>query len=135
MGCRNRCKSSIAGTFSIIPLAPTVLTGGRVACEEEPLTFQGKVTLVPMTWAPRESNSTRLVLDTACTEYKLKPRPGMCGTSVNVVRLSVNPWNSMSMLPTHSTMRRHLISIVMATRPGRGGIISINAGFIVSHTA
>lgn len=36
------------------PLAPIVLTGRRVERKYEPLTFCKNVTLVPMTWAPRE---------------------------------------------------------------------------------
>ena len=75
---------------------------------------------------PKESKITRLVLEVACTEYKLKPRPGMYETSVSVRHTAGHPWKSMSTLPTYSTWKCCFI-------PDRNGFTTGERGPNIIH--
>ena len=85
MGCRNFLKRFVARMSPYLRLAPTVPAGRWGARKYDPLLLRGNVRLAPITCVPDASDTTRCVLWTACSEYRLKPKSGTYSTSINVI--------------------------------------------------
>ena len=76
MGCLNCLKRLVARMSPCLRLAPTVPAGIRVARKCDPLLLRGNVRFSPITCVPDASDTIRCVLWTACSEYRLNPKPG-----------------------------------------------------------
>ena len=85
MGCRNCLKRLVARMSPYLRLAPTVPAGSRVARKYDPLLLRGNVRFAPIVCVPEASDTIKCVLWTACSEYRLNPKPGTYATSTNVI--------------------------------------------------
>ena len=85
MGCRTCLKRLFARMSPCLRLAPTAPAGSRVARKYDPLLLRGNVRLSPIMCVPEASDAIRCVLWTACSEYRLNPKPGTYATSINVM--------------------------------------------------
>ena len=73
------------------------------------------------------------VLWTACSEYRLNPKPGTYATSINVILWSLLLWKMTSMLPIYSTFILRRSPIVIVSRPGGGGAHIVHPCPVVRH--
>ena len=121
-GCRNCLKRLVARMFPYLRLAPTVTAGSRVAHKYDPLLLRENIRFRPIMCVPEASDTIRYVLWTACSEYRLNPKPGTYATSINVILGSVFPWKITSIFPIYSTSIFRRSPIVIVLRPGGGGI-------------
>ena len=122
-GCRNFLKRLVARMSRCLFLAPTVPAGGRVARKYDPLLLRGNVRLVLIRCVPEASDTIRCAFYTACSEYRLNPKPGTYATSINAILLSVFPWKTASILfPVYSSLIFHESPIVIVSQPGGGGL-------------
>ena len=85
MGCPNCLKRLVARLSPCLRLAPTVPAGSRVARKFDQLLLRGNVRFVPIMSVPDASDTIRCVPWTACSEYRLNPKPGTYATSTNVI--------------------------------------------------
>ena len=85
MGCRNCRRRLVARMSPCLRLAPSVPAGSRVARKYDPLLLRGNVRFAPIICVPKASDTIKCVLWTACSEYRLNPKPGTYTTSINVI--------------------------------------------------
>ena len=85
MGCPNCLKRLAARMSPYLRLASTVPAGSRVARRHDPVLLRGNVRFAPIMCVPDASDTIRCVLWTACSEYRLNPKPGTYATSINVI--------------------------------------------------
>ena len=83
MGCPNCLKRLVARMSPCLRLA--VPAGSRVARKYDPLLLRVNVRFAPIMCVPDASDTIRCVLWTACSEYRLNPKPGTYATSINVI--------------------------------------------------
>ena len=122
MGCPNCLKKLVVRMSPCPRLAPTVPAGSRVASKYDPLLLRGNVRFAPIMCVPDTSDTISCVLCTACSEYRLNPKPGTYATSINVILWSVFPWKLTSMFPIYSALILRRFPIVIVSRPGGGGL-------------
>ena len=84
-GCHNYLRRLVACISGFLFLAPTVPAGSRVARKYDPLLLRRNVRLVPIVCIPEASNTIRCVLWTACSGYRLSPRPVTYATTINLI--------------------------------------------------
>ena len=137
MGCRNCLKMLVARMSPCLRLAPTVPAGSRVVRKCDPLLLRGNVRFAPIMCVPDTSDTIRCVLWTACSEYRLNPKPGTYATSINVIFSSVFPWKIPSMFPMYSTLILRRSPIVIVSRPGGEGLTLyiLVLSYIIRHDA
>ena len=133
--CRNCLKKLPSPMFSCFRFAPTVSAGSREARKYDPLLLRGNVRFVPTMCVLEASDTTRCVLWTACSEYRLNPRPGTYATSINVIIWSVFPCKIRSIFPIDSTLIFRRSPILIVSRLGGGGLKLCSICPIVSHVA
>ena len=85
-GCHNCLERIVACISRFFLLAPTVPVGSRVARKYNPLLLRGDVRFVPVMCVPEASDTTRRVLWSACSEYRLNPKPEIWIGSMRVRR-------------------------------------------------
>ena len=85
MGCRNCLRRLNARMSPCLHFAPVVPAGSRVARKYGPLLLRRNVRFAPIMCVPDASDTIRCVLWTACSEYRLNPKPGTYATSINVI--------------------------------------------------
>ena len=68
------------------------------------------------------SDTIRCVLWTACSRYRLNPKPGTYATSINVILWSVFPWKAISIFSIYSTLILRRSPNVVVSRRGEGGL-------------
>ena len=85
MGRPNCLKRLVARMCPRLRLAPTVPAGSRVARKYDPLLLRGNVRFAPIICVPDASDTIRCVFWTACSEYRLNPKPGTYATSISVI--------------------------------------------------
>ena len=89
MGCRNCLRRLVSRMSPCLRLAPTVpagsRVGSRVARKYDLLLLRGSVRCAPIICVPEASDTIKCVLWTACSEYRLNPKPGTYATSINVI--------------------------------------------------
>ena len=85
MGCLNYLKRLAARMCPRLRLTPTVPAESRVARKYDPLLLPGNVKFAPITCVPDASDTIRCGFWTACSEYRLNPKPGTYATSINVI--------------------------------------------------
>ena len=85
IGCRKCLRRLVAHMSPCLRLAPTVPTGSRVDRKYDLLLLRGNVRIFPMMCVPEASDTIRCVLWTACSEYRLNPKPGTYATSIYVI--------------------------------------------------
>ena len=84
MGCFNCLKRLVVRMSPCLRVAPTVSAGSRVARKYDPLLLRGNVRFAPIMCVPDAPDTIICVLWTACSEYRLNPKPGTYATSINV---------------------------------------------------
>ena len=85
MGCRNCLSRLVARMSPCLRLALTIPAGRRVARKYDSLLLRGNVRFSPIMCVPEASDTTKCVLWTVCSEYRLNPKPGTNETSINVI--------------------------------------------------
>ena len=85
MGCCICLRRLVARMSPCLRLAPTVPAESRVARRYDPLLLRGDVIFAPLMCVPDASYTIRCVLWTACSEYRLNPKPGTYATAINVI--------------------------------------------------
>ena len=85
MGCLNFLKRLVARMSPCPRLAPTVPAGSQVARKYDPQLLRGNIRFAPIMCVPDTPDTIRCVLWTACSEYRLNPKPGTYATSTNVI--------------------------------------------------
>ena len=122
MGCRNCLKRLVARISPCLRLAPTVPAGSRVARKYDTLLLRGNVRFAPIMCVPDASDTIRCVLWTACSEYRLNPKPGTYATSINVILWSVSPGKITSMFAVYIPLILRRSPIVIVSRFGGEGL-------------
>ena len=84
MGCRNCLRRFVARMSPRLRLAPIVPVGSRVARKYDPLLLRGNVRFAPIMCVPDAFQTIRCVFWTACSEYRLNPKPGTYATSITL---------------------------------------------------
>ena len=118
----NYLKRLVAGMSPCLRLAPTVPARIWVARKYDLLLLRGNVRFVLIMCVEEASDTINCVIWTACSEYRLNPKPRTYATSINVVLWSVCPWKTTSVFLVYSTFIFRRSPIVTVSRPDRGGL-------------